>query len=176
MGPPRLDIGHLFSAHRKELLRFLQRCLGERPEFRETAADLVQDSFLRLSAARGDTSDLIENPRAMLFRIARNLATDTLRHERVTANLFDPGGMDDTLVAADPSPERQVLDRDLLSRLHLAMGELSPLQRQVLTLKRLHGLSHAEIAAQTGLSPAAIEKTLTRALQRLRRVLGDSFP
>lgn len=172
----RLDIARLFSLHRAELLRFLQRCLGGRADGHETAADLVQDSFIRLADSQAVASGTLENPRAMLFRIARNLAIDSLRRHRVVAQVFAEGGLDETMAATEPSPEAQVLDRDLLARLEGALAGLPPMQRRILTMKRLQGLSHAEIAAETGLSPAAIEKNLTRALQRLRRALGEAWP
>jgi RNA polymerase sigma-70 factor (ECF subfamily) len=63
------------------------------------------------------------------------------------------------------------VDRDLLRRLQTALAELPEAQRRVLALKRVEGLSHAEIARRTGLSPAAIEKNLARGLRRLRELL-----
>lgn len=175
MAAQRLDIARLFSLHRMELLRFLQRCLGGRGGH-ETAADLVQDSFIRLADSQAAASGTLKNPRAMLFRIARNLAIDSLRRQRLVAQVFVEGGPDETMAATDPSPEVRALDRDLLARLERALDDLPPMQRRILTMKRLQGLSHAEIAAETGLNPAAIEKNLTRALRRLRQALGDSWP
>lgn len=168
----RFDIAQLFALHRDELQRFAQRRLGDR----ERAADVVQDTFLRFANAVNDSNPLLENPRAYLFRITGNLATDALRHGRVADSVLDREGLDESLPAAQPSPETVTLDRDLLRRLQAALVMLPQQQRQVLTMKRLHGLSHAEISARTGLGPAAVEKALTRALQRLRAVLGDDWP
>jgi len=166
------DIGRLFALHRDELQRFALRRLGDR----DRAADVVQDTFLRLAKAVNESNPLLDNPRAYLFRITGNLATDALRHSRVADGVLDRAGLDDSLPAAQPSPETIALDRDLLRRLQAAIATLPEQQRQVLTLKRLQGLSHVEIAASTGLSAAAVEKTLTRALQRLRAVLGEDWP
>jgi RNA polymerase sigma factor (sigma-70 family) len=166
------DLARLFAQHRDELLRFAQRRLGSR----EAAADLVQDTFVRFaSSMNGTTVPDIENPRAFLFRITGNLASDALRHDRVVAGVIDPAGLDDNVPAALPSPETRTLDRDLLRRLQMALAELPEQQRQVLAMKRLQGLSHAEIAERTGLSAAAIEKNRTRGLRQLRRLLGDAW-
>lgn len=169
------DLANLFAQHRDELQRFALRRLGNR----DAAADLVQDTFVRFAAhlkGGGSAAAGLDNPRAFLFRITGNLASDALRHDRVVAGVIDPAGLDDNLAAALPSPETQTLDRDLLRRLQAALVGLPEQQRLVLALKRVEGLSHAEIAARTGLSPAAIEKNLARGLRRLRDLLDEARP
>lgn len=165
------DLARLFAQHRDELQRFAQRRLGNR----EAAADLVQDTFVRFTTALNGNSAMpvaeIDNPRAFLFRITGNLASDALRHDRVVAGVIDPVELNHNLPAALPSPEVQAVDRDLLRRLQAALTKLPETQRRVLALKRVEGLSHAEIARRTGLSPAAIEKNLARGLRRLRELL-----
>jgi RNA polymerase sigma factor (sigma-70 family) len=165
------DLARLFAQHRDELQRFAQRRLGNR----EAAADLVQDTFVRFTAAMSGISAKpvpeIDNPRAFLFRITGNLASDALRHDRVVAGVIDPVELSHNHPAAQPSPEVEAVDRDLLRRLQTALAELPEAQRRVLALKRVVGLSHAEIARRTGMSPAAIEKTLARGLRRLRDLL-----
>lgn len=64
-----------FEAHYDELLRFLARRTGDA----ERAADVAQEVWLRVAAA--DAGAAIDNPRAYLFRVAANLATDVERHE-----------------------------------------------------------------------------------------------
>lgn len=169
------DLARLFVQHRDELQRFALRRLGNR----EAAADLVQDTFVRFTAAMSGASTgtgatsapEIDNPRAFLFRITGNLASDALRHDRVVAGVIDPVELSHNHPAALPSPEVEAVDRDLLRRLQTALAELPEAQRRVLALKRVEGLSHAEIARRTGLSPAAIEKNLARGLRRLRELL-----
>jgi len=165
------DLARLFAQHRDELQRFALRRLGNR----EAAADLVQDTFVRFTAAMSGASATpapeIENPRAFLFRITGNLASDALRHDRVVAGVIDPVELSHNHPAALPSPEVEAVDRDLLRRLQAALTKLPEAQRRVLALKRVEGLSHAEIARRTGLSPAAIEKNLARGLRRLRELL-----
>jgi RNA polymerase sigma factor (sigma-70 family) len=171
------DLARLFAQHRDELQRFAQRRLGNR----EAATDLVQDTFVRFAAMNGAAQGggasavaEIDNPRAFLFRITGNLASDALRHDRVVAAVIDPVELNHNLPAARPSPEVEAVDRDLLRRLQAALAQLPDVQRRVLALKRVQGLSHAEIARRTGMSPAAIEKNLTRGLRRLRELLDGS--
>ena len=174
------DLARLFAQHRDELQRFAQRRLGNR----EAAADLVQDTFVRFAAAmngavnnsNAGSAAEIDNPRAFLFRITGNLASVALRHDRVVAGVIDPVELNHNLPAALPSPEVEAVDRDLLRRLQAALTQLPEAQRRVLALKRVEGLSHAEIARCTGMSPAAIEKNLARGLRRLRELLDGMAP
>jgi len=75
----RNDVSMLIAVFREnyqELLRFLTRRTGDA----ERAADLAQDTFVRLSAMPAGNVD-IENPRAFVYRVAGNLAIDAMRRE-----------------------------------------------------------------------------------------------
>ena len=67
------QIASLFHQYREELTR---RLIGM-VKSRETAADLVQDTYLRL--LRLGNQHVVEQPRALLHKIATNLAIDHLR-------------------------------------------------------------------------------------------------
>jgi RNA polymerase sigma-70 factor (ECF subfamily) len=63
-----LDITAVYLAHRSELVNHLSRIVL----CRETAQDIVQESYLVLANTSADCS--VEQPRAFLYRIATNLA------------------------------------------------------------------------------------------------------
>ena len=69
------DLKALYLAHRGEIQAYLDRRL----RCKETAADLTQDTFIRLSEQMGRTR--IENFRAYLFSSARNLFIDHTRRQ-----------------------------------------------------------------------------------------------
>lgn len=77
------QITDLFHQYREELMR---RLLGMM-KCRETVADLVQDTYLRLLHI-ADTQ-AVEQPRALLHRIAANLAFDHLRRDKHPAHAAD---------------------------------------------------------------------------------------
>lgn len=66
-----------WQQHEAELSRFLASRTGDR----EQAADLLQEVFLRARAC-ADRFCEMENPRAWLYRTARNLLTDEYRAAR----------------------------------------------------------------------------------------------
>lgn len=60
-----------------------------------------------------------------------------------------------------------VQGRETARRLESAFTELPPVQREVVLLSRLGGLSHAEIAQRIGKSELAVRTILSRALTRV---------
>jgi RNA polymerase sigma-70 factor (ECF subfamily) len=62
----------------------------------------------------------------------------------------------------EPSPERQVIDRDELQRLARMIAQLPGKVRDVFTLRRIHGLSQREVAERLGLAESTVEKHMSR--------------
>jgi RNA polymerase sigma-70 factor (ECF subfamily) len=96
--------------------------------------------------------------RAYLFRIATNLL-----HNRSRSR-------DD---AAFEEPADSGMETDEAARLDVreAMRQLKPRERQLLWLAYVEGMSHAEIAAVTGLGAMSIRILLYRARQKASRIL-----
>lgn len=65
------------------------------------------------------------------------------------------------------SPSRDAIGREAVERLERAFDQLPEQYREVITLARIVGLSHAEIAEQMGRTPGAVRTLLGRALARL---------
>ena len=96
------DAESLIEQHRKELASFL----FSRVSCQEAANDLLQDMFLRLLNVK--STEPIQNPRAFLYRIAANLATDYLRRQHSDRFAWD-GGEVLAVEAVSSSPEQHLL-------------------------------------------------------------------
>jgi RNA polymerase sigma-70 factor (ECF subfamily) len=84
-------------------------------------------------------------------------------------------GSEDSLsamVATLCTPSRVACAREQLRRLEQAFDQLSETQREVVLGARLLGLSHAELAARTGRSEAAVRTLLCRTLAKLAQILA----
>ncbi len=119
------------------------------------ADDLVQESYIRLLKARETGS--IASPRAFLFATARNLALNQLRHLR----LLQPEVLTETTVstvlddgAGIPESIARAEDLQLLIA---AIQSLPERCRQVLTLRKIYGLSQKEVAARLGIAEHTVE-------------------
>lgn len=158
-------LARLYRAERPRLLAWLLRRVG----CPAIAADLTQDSFLRL-LARGGTAGLTD-PAAWLARTARNLAIDAGR--RATLRQPADSSLLEGLADPRPSPEMAADAAQRARALGALIAALPPRQREVLLLARLDGLSHAEIGARLGISPNTAMVHLGRALATLAQLRGE---
>ena len=83
--------------------------------------------------------------------------------------------LDELEIAIDaPGPERNAMARDVLRKLQGALDRLPPRAREVVTLRRIEGLSRPEIAQRMGISEKTVSEHLTRGLCALADMLyGD---
>ncbi len=144
-----VDSGHrLFAMYRKPLLRFLISLCGSKSE----ADDLSQRVWLKIIeiAKRGGyRRDGSATFRTYLFTVARNLFIDEVRSQKTKGT--HAGG--DTLADIEDrgAPSMEALTDSALasSKLHTAMRDIPPDQREVLTMWA-EGFSFDEIAAVVG--------------------------
>ncbi len=162
---------HLFQQYVPELNGYFSRRVGS-PEL---AADLCQEVYLRLRRLeRGgaDNGAPLNNPRAFLFRIARNLLIDHLRQQRArpaTVALHDPALR---LESEAPTPEAAASSAQALAGVQAALTELPEHVRQALLWNRLEGLTQREIGTRLGVSERMAGKYITRALSHCRAWLA----
>jgi RNA polymerase sigma-70 factor (ECF subfamily) len=146
----------------KELRSFLTRRLG----CAEVAADLVQDTYIRL-ATRPDP-DVHANPRALVFRVAANLATDHSRKQRLR-DTYDGGTLDDLAVPSlVPAPDAELTAQQDHALLKQAIARLPEKRRTVFLLRMAQGLPYDQIASRVGISVSAVEKHMSQAIVHCR--------
>lgn len=162
----RYDASTLLASFRDnypDLLRFLTRRTGDAGR----AADVAQDTYIRLAALPPANQD-IENPRAFVYRVAGNLAIDTMRREgRLARNVTF---LDEGLEISDPAPsaEAGVIARERLKLVEAALDELPEKLRLALLYSRVEGMTFAEIAGRLGVSESMVAKYIAQALKHCR--------
>lgn len=107
-----------------------------------------------------------------LLMLCRSRALDVLRKRRAQAALSRDVAAEDE--AIQPPPEDLLNLMQQRGRVHAALQTLSPERRELVSLAFLRDLSHAEIAAQTGLPLGTVKSHLRRALLQLREHLEDA--
>ncbi len=143
--------------HETELRGWLRHRLGNTVD----AEDLLQDVFLKASR-QGERFCAITNARAWLYEVARNALADRLRLARDTVGLPDDLTADTEETAAVDS---------LAACLPRVLFELSPEDREAITLCYLERLSQEEYARRKGLSLPGAKSRVQRARKRLREQL-----
>lgn len=128
----------------------------------EVARDAVQESFLRYFQASGSIEPVSE-ARTWLLRSVTSYLSDEARlsEQRTTmesaAHIASPSG-------SEPNDSELPL---------LVRRALSPRELQCVQLRTL-GLSYDEVAGSLGISPGTVASLMSRAAQKLRRLLPRS--
>jgi len=137
------------------------------------AEEAAQDAFVKAYRAL-DRFREGEPFRPWLLAIAaneaRNRVADAGRRERLARRAAEerrPGG-------AVPSPEAALLDRERRTDLLDAVDDLPERDRLVIACRYFLDLSEAETAAALACRRGTVKSRLSRALDRLRRELGES--
>lgn len=175
------DLVQELVAHYADLRRQLTRDLRD-PHY---AADIAQSSFERVYAqamkSRGAASDDtgthrenggIESPRALLFRVARNLCIDEARRRKVAQEWVGTHATIGSHHAA-PSSEFILAQQRVLARVVETMEKLPPRRREVFLLFRAYGHTRAEIAQRLNITEMAVAKHLLRATIDCSRVFAE---
>lgn len=136
---------------------------------RATAADLVQELFIRLWR-RKDVQ--VEDLGQYMMRSARNLAIDHLRSQR-TRQRTESALLPEQMIGAPRTVEDgHQADHDL-HQVDAALRALPERTRHVFLLNRIHGQSYSQIADALGISASAVEKHMMRALQACKDCLME---
>ena len=155
--------------------KLLVRWLTKRLADPDAAKDVAQSVYLRVWAYAEKTN--IDNPRALIFKTASNLALNEMkRRNRFYRRHISPGEFseDDPLhniQSLEPSPEKNVSLREDLALTMAAIKALPERPRRAFMLSRFDGLSYKEIATLLKVSESSIEKYMIEALKRLRKSL-----
>lgn len=149
----------------QELLNFLSRQTRDR----DSAADLAQETYARAAAAQRN-GEILAEPRAFLYRTARNLLVD--RHRRREVRGENRGGDDSPLAPIEAMPAPPAFEPEhALAAARNAEALLDtiaalPLRcREAFMLHKFDGLSQAEVAARMQISVKMVERHIKNALR-----------
>ena len=166
------DLGEIWSAHAAEALRVCRAYLG-----RDGADDALGRVSLAAQRSFVRGAQRLENPRAWLLAIARNVCLDVYRERGRAAVQCLP---DDALhrvagrVAMNldhGNPERLYLLRERMRCMESALGTLAPELRDSLRAIAEGESGYDALAQSLGITQAALRKRMQRARSILRQRL-----
>lgn len=130
--------------------------------------DLLQDTFYKFFK---NNQPSIQNEKAYLIKIARNLITDYFRKKRLIQiiTLKEDKRIDDA-----PLPDLIVLQQELSIELYNALYELPLKYREVIVLRYIEGYSVKETAAILKCNETRVKNDSARGLKTLRILLEGS--
>jgi RNA polymerase sigma factor (sigma-70 family) len=127
--------------------------------------DVLQDTYARLIGLADDERSRIRSPHAFLFATARNVALDRLRRQRVISleTMTELEQLD--VIDESPSAYDELNARQELALLARALATLPERCRQVLTLRKVYGLSQKEIATRLAITENTVEKQVSNGMR-----------
>lgn len=160
-------VGELYDLYADRLYAFLLKRCGHK----ETAEDLVSQTFMKFLESVAELEWKNAPLSAWLFQVASNALVDHYRKASTRRNtsLDDEDDAWDPPAADDPVWNTEIALEG--ERLRLAMQELSARDQKVLDLRFFGGLETGEIAGELGVSANHAAVLLYRALGRLRQIL-----
>lgn len=146
---------HIYRELKQPVFTIVRRIV----QSKEAAEDITQDVFVKLYLSPPDSS--VQNPRAWIFQMARNLSIDALRKKQST-------DIDDVQLAAEDAFSNIAMRLDI----ETAIGKLPRIEREILSLHLNGELHFNEISRIVGLSLPAVYRKYRKALKSLRDLLN----
>ncbi|MFT4603632.1 MAG: RNA polymerase sigma-70 factor (ECF subfamily) [Rhodothermales bacterium] len=152
----------LYNRYKGPVYAFCVKMLADR----EVAADVMQDTFLRLYENR-DRLLKSSSFKSWLFTIARNQCLNTMRRDKRMVGYGD--GIED--VPGDSTPGSKLEKSERIAMVSECLMRLKPDYREVLILREYQNLSYDEIAAVTRSTVSAVKSRLFKARRKLAAML-----
>ena len=156
-----------FAAHQIPLKRFIARFMRNTSD----VEDIAQETFLRaFSVEQGRP---IEQPKSFLYRIAKHIALNQLKQKsrQITCYIEDSCASD--VIPLEGSAEEEAIAGQTLGLHCDAVASLPPQCRQAYLLRKVHGLSHKEIAEHLGIAVSTVEKHLMKGVEQCDRFIAE---
>ena len=157
-----------YMEHQDALKRFLWQFYKRA----EDVEDAAQEAYIR--AFRAELDQEIKDPKAFLFRVARNYALSDLAKKSNTTT--------DYLVDSDVSPvledeshigaDERLESKQKLFLMLQAVAELPPKCRQVFVMRKFEGKRVKDIAEILGVSVSSVDQHVALGLIKCRRYLN----
>lgn len=135
---------------------------------RQEAEDAVQDTLLKMWARREEWNS-VGSLEAMAVTICRNQALDYTK-KAGRGNMSIDVDRDSPVVANDPSVQME--HKEGLNMARAVINGLPEVQRSIMVLREVEGLSFATIADELGMNESQVRVYLHRARQKIKKSLS----
>lgn len=179
-------VNQLCDVYGERVRRMIRFRLDRRLRPKLDSVDVVQDVLI---LALGRLQDFSYSNEGDFLRWLSRIAENKLRdiwdqfhagkrdiHKEIPFRKEGGNTAGDALGAAEPvgetTPSVIMRKKEALDKLEKALDQLKPQYKEIIVLKRIEGLSHAEIAARLGTSARAVRMLLARAMAALMIAYG----
>jgi RNA polymerase sigma-70 factor (ECF subfamily) len=154
---PGSPFSELYADHNDWLRGWLRRRL----DCSETAAELAQDTFVRL-LQRQQRGERIRQPRAFLATIAHGLLVNHWRRLDIERAYREALASQPEAIEVSPEERQRVLET--LFAVDALLRQLPDRVRRAFLMSQLDGLTYRRIGAELGVSERMVKKYMARAM------------
>ena len=163
----------LLQRHQGRVFSYIMNIVKDK----DLADDLFQETFVKaiVTINQGRYTENGKFP-AWITRIAHNLIIDYFRQEKSLAQLSCDDGNVNILnrkELSDETIEDSIVREQILNDVRLLVGQLPPLQREVLEMRYYQDMSFKEIAENTGVSINTALARMRYAILNLRKIADE---
>ena len=156
----------LFKLYYTRLTLFANRFLNDTV----IAEEIVSDLFVMLWED-GHEINFSGSVSSYLFKSTQNRCLNYLKHQKIEnlyVNYLERQRLLDEIVFA---AEKPYLEKEMAHQINIAMKSLPEKCREIFMMSRFDHMKYKEIADQLNLSPKTVERQISIALDKLRRLL-----
>lgn len=147
-------ISKIFMENSVFLKKFLTRFMSSEQDIE----DIVQEVYIKAHSA--ELKKEIEQPKAFLFRIAKNLALDELNKKSRLVTSYIEDCISSIPAEHSSSIESEAEANESLKVYCEAIEQLPDKCKQIFIMRKVHGLKHKEISNKLNISLSSVEKHL----------------
>lgn len=155
---PEHSVQTLYAEHHGWLQAWLRRRLG----CSQSAADLAQDTYLRV-LLRPQVLPTLREPRAYLTTLAKGVVSEHWRRQALERAYLETLALIPEALALSPEDRLELLQT--LNEIDAMLDGLAARARAAFLLSQLEGLSYTQIAAQLGISERTVKRYMAQCFE-----------
>lgn len=157
---------HLFKLYYTRLTLFANRFLNDI----DIAQEIVSDIFLKLWED-GHEIEFTGSISSYLFKTTQNKCLNYLKHQKIESlyvNYLERQHLLNEVLITAESP---YLEKEMAQQINIALESLPEKCREIFMMSRFDHMKYKDIAKELDLSPKTVERQISIALDKLRRLL-----
>lgn len=162
---PRPDVGLLYAEHHSWLLGWLRR----KANGADYAADLAQDTFIRILNQPEQCCAGMREPRAYLATVAQRLLINYAERQSLERAYLEV--LAQLPPCHTPSPEARLLILEALHEIDRMLDGLPPKAREAFLLSQLEGLGYSDIGLRLGVTVRTVKRYMAAAFMQCLEAL-----
>lgn len=166
--PSLSKVSRAFLENSDFLKNFLKRFLSRA----EDIEDLTQEAYL--NAYRAEQERGVEQPKAYLFRAAKNLALNELNRKSQQMTVYIEDRLASIPLDGNDSVEDEVEAQQSIALYYEAVAALPKRCRRVFLLRKVNGMRQKDIAEHLGITISAVEKHLRNGTKSCRAYIHQA--